>query len=260
MDYLKKRTLELLKRYNIRPKKRLGQSFLICDSTASLILDLLELKPTDTVLEIGSGLGLLTAMIAEKSYKVIAVEIDPILVKVMHEILANYINVEIIEANILDIVIPPVDKVFSNVPYYISSQLLFKLAKEMKFKKSILVFQKEFAQRLVATPSSRNYGRLSIMAQTFFNIKLIKIISKYCFYPVPEVDSAIVELTPNLKIPKEVINDFADLVTKIFSYRNKLLRKAIRISYGQQLIKFLEREGFSNVLHKRVRDLSIDDI
>ncbi|RLE91638.1 MAG: ribosomal RNA small subunit methyltransferase A [Thermoprotei archaeon] len=261
MGYLREETMRLIKKYGIRPKKKYSQSFLICDTVARDLVNFLNLKETDTVLEIGAGLGLLTGMIAEKCAKVIAVEIDSLLVDIMKkETLSKYDNIEIIEGDILEIRIPKVNKVFSNVPYHISSPLLFKLAQDAKFEFAILVFQKEFAYRLIANPGSKSYGRLSIATQAFFDIELLKLIPKYCFYPVPEVDSMAVKLVPSRKIPENKSEDFLNLIRKIFPYRNKLVSKALKIAYGNRDYFLFEKNIPRNLLSKRVRELTISDV
>jgi len=261
MGYLRKETLRLLRKYGIRPKKKYSQSFLICDDIARKLVNFLNLKKTDIVLEIGSGLGLITKMIAEKCMKVIAVEIDRSLADIMKkEILIKYNNIEVIEEDILKIKIPKVNKIFSNVPYHISSPLLFKLAREAKFEIAILVFQKEFAYRLIAKPGSKNYGRLSIAAQVFFDIELLKVIPRQCFYPVPEVDSIAVKLIPSRKIPENLTDDFLDFVRRIFPYKNRLVKKALKIAYGNKKCDLTGKDIPQNLRLKRVRELTINDV
>jgi 16S rRNA (adenine1518-N6/adenine1519-N6)-dimethyltransferase len=193
----------LLAAWNLRPKKNMGQNFLSDPSTASTIISRVHLSSEDVVLEIGAGLGALTIGLAQAVKKVYAVEKDRQLADLLKtELLANRIsNCDIITSNILKMDLHAIadmtgDKitVVGNLPYGISSQILIKLIQSRSaIKRSILMFQKELAQRITAQPGGRNYGRLTAMLRYCADIRIVANIKASVFYPSPKVDSIVVE-------------------------------------------------------------------
>ena len=144
----------LLNRYNVKPKKKRGQSFLNSHNVARDIVDLAELSENDEVLEIGGGFGILTQRIAEKARQVHVIEIDPRLVKALRETLKDFTNVNIVEGDALTVDLPRVNKIIANLPYSISSEITFRILREIEFDYAILMFQREFASRLVGWPGT----------------------------------------------------------------------------------------------------------
>ena len=147
----------LLRAQDTRPKKRLGQNFVINSRIIEKLIDYAEVKPTEVVLEIGSGLGYLTEALAYKARTIIAVEIDRRLVEILKYRLQDKNNVEIITGDALSIELPKFDKIVSAPPYKISSPLIFKIL-EHQFKTAVLILQKEFATRLQASPGETEYS------------------------------------------------------------------------------------------------------
>ena len=196
--------IALLKAWDTRPRKRMGQHFLADPATARHIIDLARLAHDDVVLEIGAGLGALTIPLARVVKKVYAVEKDRrIIVPLRTELLANGIsNCEIITSDILEIDLPAVTEkyankiiVMGNLPYGISSQILINLIKSRQnVKRAILMFQKELAQRIAARPGSREYGRITAMLRYCADIKHLTNVKSSVFYPSPKVDSAVIEI------------------------------------------------------------------
>ncbi|MEM0320700.1 MAG: 16S rRNA (adenine(1518)-N(6)/adenine(1519)-N(6))-dimethyltransferase RsmA [Candidatus Nezhaarchaeales archaeon] len=262
---LRERTLTLIRKYSIVPKKEMGQSFLVNERIAKRIVELSEVNGL-VVLEIGAGLGALTEILASKARLVYAVEVDPLLVKVLREeILRDYDNVILIEADFLEMTPPAVDVVVSNVPYSIATPLLFKLARECFFTKAILTLQKELALRITSKPGSKNYGRLTVSLDAFFSSNLLMIVKKEHFYPQPEVDSAVVKLERR-KPPYEVkdLNLHLELVRSLFTQRNKLLRKALRMAITKLLPFQIDGRVYGDwrlekYMNLRVKDLSPSD-
>ena len=142
----------LLKRYNVRPKKKRGQTFLTSHSVVRDIVDLAEISKQDDVLEIGGGFGILTQQLAEKARHVHVIEIDPSLVMALGDALKDFTNVNIIDGDALKVDLPKVTKIVANLPYSISSEITFRVLREMDFEVAFLMYQKEFASRLVASP------------------------------------------------------------------------------------------------------------
>ena len=213
--------------HGFRPRKRLGQHFLIDRNIMGKLVEAADLESTDTVLEIGPGTGSLTSIIEKQAGRVIAIEKDPALTNLLRRKFAESKNVQIIEGDILKTPLPKFDKVVSTPPYNISSKLVLLLLKK-RFERLVLILQKEFAERLLAQSGSKNYGRLTVMVSHKANTSLIDIVPKYAFHPPPKVDSAIVKLTP--KEPRSrVFNEqlFCDLVRELFTQRRRRLQKPI---------------------------------
>ncbi len=202
-------------------KKSLGQCFLQDRNILALEAKLAG-PQGKTVLEIGPGDGRLTeAVLALKPKKVIAVEKDSRFASLLRERFAG--KAEIIEGDFLEAELPSCDIIIGNIPYYISSDIVFTIA-PLKFERAVLMVQKEFAQKMVAKPGEKNYGRLSVTAQLAFDIKLERIVPRHLFRPVPKVDSAIIVLTPT---GVELDRFQEDVIRSLFSHRNKLVRGAL---------------------------------
>ncbi|MFX1561455.1 MAG: 16S rRNA (adenine(1518)-N(6)/adenine(1519)-N(6))-dimethyltransferase RsmA [Promethearchaeota archaeon] len=220
----------LLKKYNVKPRKKHGQSFLSSHSIARDIVDLAKLSGHDEVLEIGGGLGVLTRQIAEKAGHVHVIEIDPRLVEALRDALRDFTNVSIIEGDALTVDFPRVSKVISNLPYSISSEITFRILRELDFEEAILMYQKEFSSRLVASPGTTEYSRLTINVQYYAEVEEILEVPAGMFYPIPVVDSTVVRMVPRKKGPFAKDDSvFHWMIGGIYPYPNKNLRKALRI-------------------------------
>jgi 16S rRNA (adenine1518-N6/adenine1519-N6)-dimethyltransferase len=194
----------LLKAWDLKPKKRMGQNFLTDPSTAQTIVTRANLMADDTVLEIGAGLGALTVPLSRVVKKVYAVEKDRQLIELLRtELLANRIsNCEIMTQNILEMDLHAFATanavqltVIGNLPYGISSQILIKLIQSRHIiSRAVLMFQKELAQRIAAKPGGKQYGRITAMLGYCADIKRLANISSTVFYPSPKVDSAVIEI------------------------------------------------------------------
>ncbi|MBN2539720.1 MAG: ribosomal RNA small subunit methyltransferase A [Deltaproteobacteria bacterium] len=229
--------LKILKRYHIHPVKRLGQSFLVDNNITSRIVDASKIDEGDTVVEIGAGLGAMTAMIAITVKKVVALEIDPKLVAVLGEELKDISNVEIIHADVLryDFSAPACGgiriKVIGNIPYNVSSQILFRL---IEFREHIssatLMFQKEVADRITAPPGTKEYGILSVIISMYAAPSKIMTVPATCFYPRPKVDSVVLkmDMREGPLYPLENHDIFIETVKTAFSKRRKTLANNLK--------------------------------
>ncbi|MDP3792905.1 MAG: 16S rRNA (adenine(1518)-N(6)/adenine(1519)-N(6))-dimethyltransferase RsmA [bacterium] len=188
----------------IKPKKSLGQNWLINPRILDKIISAAEIDKNDTILEVGPGTGNLTKKLAEKAGRVLAIEKDHRLIPVLKETFENYPNIEIIEADVLDTKMPFVIqraslynyKIVANIPYYITSNLLRKIFEVWPTPKLIvLTIQKEVAQRIIAKPPHMNLLAFSI--QYYADPEIVGYVSKNNFRPVPKVDSAIIRLRPS---------------------------------------------------------------
>lgn len=190
----------LLKKYHIRPKKRLGQNYLIAQPTMQKIVDALGVSKKDAVLEIGCGFGVMTAMIAERGTRVIAVDADESSLEIAQEEFGSLDNVEWIHADILKTDLSSFAKgdkilVIGNVPYNISSPILFHLIDHrVHIERAVLMMQKEVVDRVVAKPGGKDYGALSVMLQSYAQCTKLFNVAKTNFIPPPKVMSSVIEL------------------------------------------------------------------
>ncbi|MCD6562580.1 MAG: ribosomal RNA small subunit methyltransferase A [Thermoproteales archaeon] len=250
-------TLKILKENKIKPKKKLGQSFLVSCEVLRKIIDYVDPKPNDIILEIGAGIGLITEKLAKKCKEVIAVEIDDKLFSILRRRLKNIHNVRLIHMDFLKMEIPKVDIIFSNTPFSVSSNILIKILKEDNFDKAVLTFQREFGERLIAQPGTKKYGRLSVFVKIFSDIELKDIIPRSAFFPQPEVESRIVIIFPK-KIDFIDIDLFEKFTSLLFSQRRRTLYSALK-HVRSDLIDVLSTEG-KHYLKRRVYQLSPEDI
>ncbi len=211
-----KTTLDILKEYNIKPRKALGQNFLIDDNINRFIVESLELENDDLVLEIGAGLGELVDLMKDEAGLVLALEIDRGLNALLEEKFQSEKKVRVLNEDILKCDLGGLIKkcnfkqaiIVGNLPYYISSPIIFHLIKYRQIiSKVIIMIQKEVAQRIVAKVGCKDYGILSCLLDYYSEKKIIKIVKSSCFFPRPKVDSAIIELSfyknPPIKVKSE---------------------------------------------------------
>jgi len=261
----------LLKKYEISPSKRLGQNFLVNEGVLRKIIETANLKKEDVILEVGPGIGNLTLELAKRVKKVIAVEKDPHLVRILNEELRikNIKNVKIIQGDILKIKIQYSTfdirhsyKVVANIPYYLTSPLIRKFLEntEVRPLEMILMVQKEVAQRICAKPPEMTI--LAVSVQFYSKPKIISYVSKKSFWPSPKVDSAILRIAPLINADRRLIN--ADLFFKIVKAGFSQPRKQLvnNLSKGLKM----EKEKIKNWLLKngiqpeqRAETLKIED-
>lgn len=217
-----------------RANKRLGQHFLIDQNIVRKIVAAAELTPDETVLEVGPGRGILTEALASVARRVVAVEIDPQLHRLLQARQSEWKNVEVVCADALSYSLEAVAAgtvVVGNLPYYISTPLLFKfLEHRHRFPRLVLMLQNEVADRLVAKAGTSAYGVLSVMAQYAADISKAFTVSANCFRPRPEVGSAVVVLRTkqNTLLSPEEEPAFAAVVKAAFAHRRKTLVNSLR--------------------------------
>ena len=239
-----------------RPKKRLGQNFLVNPEVLEIILEAGEITDTDTVIEIGAGLGCLTDVLARRAKRVIAVEVDELLYKAL---VAHFgvtwrkgevtsplqksidSHVQLLNADILKLelnsllssdtgTVPTTFKVIANLPYSITTPILWKLLDHHKqIHSCVLMMQKEVAERIVAEPGGKDYGALTIGVAYWTDATLITTLSPENFYPAPKVDSALLKLTirDNPKVTVENEEFFFKVVRTAFRMRRKMLKNSL---------------------------------
>jgi len=212
-------------------RKRWGQNFLIDQNIQHKIVNLLEIEKDDHVLEIGPGYGALTKIIAPKCKQLYALEIDPLLAEELEQ--SNFPNTQIINKDFLRFdlgSVPKKIKCIGNLPYYITTPILFQVLESEKWEKCVFMVQKEVAERLTSTPKSKKYGRLTVTAGLFGKVKYEFKVSPNVFYPQPEVDSAIISIARinDENYSSEFISAFQNIVRLAFSSRRKVLNNTIK--------------------------------
>lgn len=253
---------------NIKPKKRLGQNFLIDPNIQRKIIASCGFKKTDIVLEIGSGTGIMTKPISQQAGFVYALEIDPDLCDILKRNLQNFNNTEIINQDILKLDfskhftnLKSGLKIFGNIPYYISSPIIEHLIKHSAQIECIFItVQKEFAKRVVSAAGSKEYGSLSCFVQYYLEPEIMFSISRNCFCPAPKVDSSFIKM--NVRGSKAVNvedeNLFFALIRAGFNKRRKTLSNSLNEIIPKQQLQYFFNEYNINK-NIRPENLSLSD-
>jgi len=256
----------LSKKYRLRPSKKLGQNFLIDKRAIKKVIKAAHLKTKDIVLEIGPGLGALTKELAKKSKKVIAIEKDPNLARILNNELRikNIKNVEIIQGDILKILNPKTIihnsyKVVGNLPFYLTAPVIRKFLESGPPKEMILIVQKEVGQRICARPPDMSL--LSVSVQFYAKPEVVSYIPKKSFWPPPKVDSAIIRINPKINKTRKINSRrFFKVVRAGFSHPRKQLinnlSESLKIERGK-----IKNWLLKNNIHpeRRAETLSIEN-
>lgn len=256
----------MLRHSNMRPRKSLGQHFLISQDTLQAIAAAADLNFNDTVVEVGPGMGALTVVMAPKVKRIVAVELDKDLVAKLGQILAPYPNVHVVQSDILRLNLEPelasaAYKVVANLPYYITTPTL-RYFFDQKRRPSLLVVtvQEEVARRMVAAPPDMNF--LAVLLQFYGHTEIVRFIPAGAFYPPPKVNSAVVRLTPHqtplLQPQREA--GFLRLVSAGFSQRRKQLHNPLEQGLAlprQTIMAALQDSGIDE--KRRAQTLSVED-
>lgn len=246
-----------------RPKKRLGQHFLIDRNIVRKIVAAAALAPQDTVLEIGPGRGILTRALCERARRVLAIELDRSLEAPLKAALADCANVEVHFGDALDYpyeTLPPGTVVVANLPYNVSSPLLFRLLEAHdRFDRLVVMLQTEVARRLVAEPGTKDYGILSVLTQYRTTPSPAFAVSASCFRPRPAVNSTVVVLRVRRKPPAPVADEalFVRVVRAAFAHRRKTLFNSLRDEgFSEELVApAMEQAGIAPA--RRAESLTI---
>lgn len=223
----------LLKRHGLRAEKSLGQNFLQDPFALEAIIAAAQIQPTDTVLEIGPGLGSLTRYLSVSANQVIAVELDRKMIRPLQAVLAPYANVRIQQGDILELspkdLITETDYlVVANIPYYITSAVIRHLLEsDPKPRSIVLTIQKEVAERICAKPGDLSLLALSV--QVYGKPRIAARIPADAFFPAPKVDSAVlvIDIYPTPQIKQELLDTFFRLIKAGFSQKRKTLRNSL---------------------------------
>jgi len=256
----------------MRAKKALGQNFLVDGNVLANIVKAADISPEDMVLEVGPGRGALTARLAEAAARVVAVEYDRDLVPLLRNELCRYQSLEIINSDILRLDLQEALgysagdkwKVVANLPYNISSQILFRFIEERAmFSELLLMLQKEVGERLLAPPSCKDYGVLTVFCRLYFDVERVLAVKPASFRPVPRVDSVVLRFRvlgkPRVEVGDESL--FRRVVKASFAQRRKTLLNCLKGMDASAdeagLRRALESAGIDP--RRRGETLSLDD-
>lgn len=213
-------------------KYKLGQHFLNDENIAKREIEYAEIKSSDTVLEIGPGKGILTRLLAKKAKKVFAIELDKKLCNYLTKVLPD--NVKLIQGDAVKIDFKklPFNKIVANLPFQISSPITFKML-EQNFDDAILIYQKDFAKRMIAVPGSQDYSHLTVHLYYKALCKILENIPKTSFKPKPKVDACIVKIIPLNNPPFKVKDEnfFLNFSRLLFNHKRKMIRSIIKANF-----------------------------
>lgn len=252
------------------PRKLLGQHFLKNASLLQKLIELSGVSDRDIVVEIGAGMGDLTAQLVKKAKFVYSFELDNNLFRKLEEKFSITKNLKIIRTDFLKYNLEEIFKeyeeklrIVANIPYKITTPLLLKFINEIEYIKDCsILLQKEVAERITATPGNKNYGSLTVLLQAYFNIKILKVITRGSFTPPPKVDSAFVKLVPLIppKVEKSKLQEFSRFLRLCFSRRRKTIHnilKTLKMMPHEDLLKVIEKSHIK--LTARPEELTVED-
>ena len=268
MDLKDYKTQELVKKYNFKFSKSLGQNFLIDDSVLTDIVEGAEVNDKDFVIEIGPGVGTLTAKLLMKAKRVTSIELDNDLIPILQEELGEHENFNLIHNDALKVDFNELIgdeesvKLVANLPYYVTTPIIVKLLKDgYNFKSLTIMIQKEVAERIDAKPNCKEYGALSVLVQYYCDTSIVRRVAPSCFIPRPKVESIVIRLDrlgePRVKTKDEKI--MFELVRAGFNMRRKTLWNAAK-AFGlskEKLEEAFEKSGIDP--KRRAETLSIQE-
>lgn len=231
-DFIHPKTL--LRTANIRPRRRWGQNFLCQPSLVEKIVDLVP--PAVHVVEIGAGVGSVTRELLKRGYPVTAIEIDPLLVELLHREFAHFPQLTIINADVLTLSISDLQPagmplvVAGNLPYYITTPIMLHLLEAADLiQRAVIMVQKEVGDRLLAQPGTSDYGILSVFNQYRTHSKIQFQVKPTAFYPSPKISSVVMTLdftSPQIPVANETL--FFRLIRAAFAQRRKMIRNTLK--------------------------------
>lgn len=242
--------LDLLKKHHLWANKNLGQNFLVNPQVLTKIIEAAELQKEDEVVEVGPGLGILTAQLAQHAKKVTAIELDQRVIPILNEQLADFDNVEIQLDDALKTPLPTHEyKLVANIPYYITSPLLNhflqpKAPQEKRPQLIVLLVQKEVAEKICA--QTGDHTILSLQVQIFGQPKIVCSVNKSSFFPQPKIDSAVIKITT---YPAPIISNtplFFKIIKRAFAQRRKTLLNSLQNGFHlpkEKVTDLLEKAG-----------------
>lgn len=244
-------------------KKSLGQNFLFDTNLLRAICNDGDVEKNDIVLEIGSGAGTLTSVLAENSQKVISFEVDKELIPILEEKKKAHPNIEFCFQDFMDADVESLfvgkARVVANIPYYITTPIIFKLVEHIeKFKSILVLIQKEVAERFSANCGNKDYGITSVILQSIFDVSIPRIVKKECFTPSPKVDSALCKLVPHNRYSISNFEEFKKFVHLAFSMRRKTLVNNLKNGFEKEkIVEVLLKFGFKETV--RPEEINVEN-
>lgn len=239
MNNIYEETKFLMKKYNLTANKKLGQNFLIDDEAINKIVDSSKITKEDLIIEIGPGLGTLTALLLEKAGKVISIELDDRMIKILKDRFLLYDNFELINNDVLKVNLPELItqnseyksvKVVANLPYYITTPIIMKLLEnKLNIESITIMIQKEVAERILAKPGTKLSGAITYSVNYYAEPEKVTMVPNTSFIPSPEVDSEVIKLNIR-KTPPVTLNDeklFFNVIKASFMQRRKTLTNGL---------------------------------
>jgi 16S rRNA (adenine1518-N6/adenine1519-N6)-dimethyltransferase len=261
--------VKMLKEKNMYAKKQFGQNFLVDKNILNKIIEISNISKSDTVIEIGPGMGCLTEFLCLNARKVICYEIDKEMVDILNENLAcKYDNLEIINCDFLKADLSEYNKenddlkVVANLPYYITTPIIFKLLSETKINQYTFMVQKEVGERLTGEPNTKDYNALSVAMKYKTDSKIACKVKPNSFYPAPNVDSVLI-LVKTLKKDCEpnFEANFLKFVQDLFCQRRKTIINNLNGKYGFDKMKLMQKFTENDInINVRAESLSVDEI
>jgi 16S rRNA (adenine1518-N6/adenine1519-N6)-dimethyltransferase len=239
------------------PRRSLGQHFLTDPRILSRIADAVALRDDETVIEIGPGRGALTEHLLRRAGRVIAVEVDRALAALLRERWAGEPRLTIVERDVLEVQLGELAggpfALVGNIPYYITTPILFHALRAPRPSRAVYLLQREVADRMTAAPGSHEYGALTVNLQALARAESLFRVAAGSFHPPPKVESAVVRVTPlrTPLVPPALEQRFRELVIGIFSYRRKQMRRVLREHLG------VDAEGAESLLAAAAIDPSV---
>lgn len=235
-----KETVSVIRRLKFRPRSSFGQNFVVSRELVDDMVEQANLSDEDRVLEIGGGIGTLTKRIADSdALEVFVVEADRVLERFLRLKFYGNKKVNVIGGDFLSLNLDRIyfNKVVSNPPFHISTQIIKKLSMS-KIDLAVMTFQKDFASKMIAVPGSKDYSKISVLSQVVFDVKIVGVFSKNCFYPSPEIDVSLVVMRPK-RTCLENMAGFWEFLTYAFNNRNRKLVKVVE--------EFASKKGITGV-------------
>jgi 16S rRNA (adenine1518-N6/adenine1519-N6)-dimethyltransferase len=275
---------DLFARRGISPQRRLGQNFLIDLNIHDVIVDAAEVGPGDVILEVGSGTGALTSLMASRGAAVVAVDVDPAMAKLTAEAVAGLPNVRVLHQDALknkNVMSPELldairsalaegpdrrFKVVANLPYHVATPVISNLLVHPELCPALMVvtIQRELADRMCAEPASPAYGALSVLVQALSDVSIVRALPPTVFWPRPKVDSAVIAIRPDAARRARLgdVAWFHTLVRRVFLHRRKYIRHVLAGLWGDRWTKpevdaWLESRGLSGQL--RAESLAVEE-
>ena len=248
---------------SINFKKSLGQNFLFDKNLLRAIASDGLVEKTDTVLEIGAGAGTLTKVLAENAKKVVSFEIDKSLIPVLEDVKNEHKNIEFHFQDFMEAEVENLfdgkARVVANIPYYITTPIIFKLIEHLeKFSSILVLIQKEVAERFASSHGTKDYGVTSVILQSIFDVSIPRIVKKECFTPMPKIDSALCLLVPHNRYQISDFEKFKNFIHSAFSMRRKTLVNNLKSKFNKEkVVEVLNRFNYLETV--RPEEISVEN-